>query len=109
MADPAPDAFADLDALAAKDAHARLWNCRDGGCWSYGGAPLDARATNLRVPLENVADARVQAALTTGAWIAAVIDNLSNPVRIIAVTKAPDATKPIPRALTLADLGSAVA
>lgn len=103
------DAFADLDSLAAKDVAARLWHCRDGNCWSYAGAPLDASASSLRVPLENVPDARVRAALSAGAWTAAVIDSLANPVRILAVTKLLDATKPALRALTRVDLGTPAA
>lgn len=100
--------YTDLDALAAKDAHGRLWLCAPARVWSYGGAPLDTRASNLRIPAENVPDSRVQAALADGSWVGSVVDTFATPIALLAVQKAPDPGVAF-RPLTRADLGSAAA
>lgn len=45
-----------------------------GTVWSYAGAELDTSGTNLRLPVEYVSDADVQAALRDGSFMAAVTD-----------------------------------
>ncbi|MCJ2082691.1 hypothetical protein [Methylobacterium sp. J-090] len=109
MAEPAPDTFADLDSLAAKDTHGRLWRCPDAAVWSYPGAPLDASAKTLRVPMESVPDSRVQAALAAEAWAVAALDTLATPIRVLAVVKAPPEGVPSQVPMRTLDLGTAAA
>lgn len=100
--------YADLDALAAKDTHGRLWLCAQARVWSYGGAPLETRASNLKIPAENVPDSRVQAALADGSWVGSVVDTFATPITLLAVQKTPDPGVAF-RPLTRADLGTSAA
>ncbi|TCR60950.1 hypothetical protein [Bosea sp. BK604] len=45
---------------------------RTNGVWSYPGAPLDPSGTNLRLPIDHVSDAEVQAALGDESLVVAV-------------------------------------
>lgn len=82
------DTFSDLDTLAA-NGDGTLW--RRGPVWSYPNAPTtDVRLTNGAIPLDNLPDARIQAALQAGAWVAAWIDDTKTPVAVLAVCKAPE-------------------
>jgi hypothetical protein len=63
--------MADLKTLAAKGNGILV---KRGTVWSYAGADLDTSGTNLRLPVEYVSDADVQAALQDGSFMAAVTD-----------------------------------
>ena len=104
------DSYSDLAALAAKDpaGKGRLWAVRDGACWSYAGCAIEARASNLRVPVESVPDARVKAALADGSWMGSVIDTGASPIRILAVQVTPAPGAPL-NVLRASDLGTAAA
>ncbi|MFC6743214.1 hypothetical protein [Methylobacterium tardum] len=104
------DAYNDLAALAAKDpaGKGRLWFVRDASAWSYAGCAIEARASNIRVPIESVPDSRVQAALQDGSWVGSVADTSATPITLLAVQKAPDPGVAF-RPLTRADLGTAAA
>ena len=95
MADP--DAFADLDALAAQGEDGTLW--RVAHVWSYPGVPgPDANAANLRPPLPNLPDARVKASLAAGAWVPTHLDMHGAAQGVI---KAPaDGSRPVPKGAT---------
>ncbi|SFM98959.1 hypothetical protein [Methylobacterium pseudosasicola] len=101
--------YADLETLAAKDpaGKGRLWYVPDGACWSYAGCAVTPRA-NLKVPAENVPDARVQAALADGSWMGAVIDTYATPLKILAVQKTPAPGMPL-NVLRASDLGTPAA
>lgn len=104
------DAYTDLAALAAKDpaGRGRLWAVRDCGCWSYAGCAVDPRGSNLKVPVESVTDARVQAALADGSWMGAVIDTFATPIKILAVQATPAPGAPL-NVLRASDLGTMAA
>lgn len=63
--------MADLKALADKGNGVLV---KRGAVWSYAGAELDASGTNLRLPVDYVSDADVQAAIRDGSFMAAVSD-----------------------------------
>lgn len=97
------DTFSDLDALAA-NGDGSLW--RRGPVWSYPNAPTnDPRTASLVLPIANVPDSRVQAALQAGAWVAAWIDDQNTPIAVLAVRKAP--VSGVVRARTIAEFGTA--
>ena len=99
-----PDTFADLDTLAA-NGDGTLW--RRDSVWSYPGCPTTSPvASNLRLPIATVPDARVQAALQAGAWVAAWIDRTASPTRLLAVVKAPSDGSAV-RVRSTAEMGSA--
>lgn len=102
------DAYTDLAALAAKDTHGRLWLCAQAMVWSYVGCAIEARASNLRVPVESVPDSRVQAALSDGSWVGSVVDTFATPIKLLAVQAAP-APGVAFRPLRAADLGTSAA
>jgi len=97
------DAFDDLAALAAKgdDPTVAPSLVKTNGRWSYPGCPLDGG--NLRLPRENLPDARVLAALADGAWTVIQVDANEAPLVVAPAGKADK------RPLTLAQVGTAAA
>lgn len=56
------------------------------GVWSYPGAPMDPSGTNLRIPVESVTDADIQAGLLDGSFVAA---GMGPENRVTAIRAAP--------------------
>jgi len=97
--------FAELNALADREPHGRMWLCEADRVWNCAACPL-ASAAGAQSPIEAVPDTCVQTALKAEAWIVAAIDDHARSVHILAVQKAPAAGEPA-RVLQAARLGIA--
>lgn len=98
------DTFTDLDTVAAAG-NGTLWK-RRASRWAAAGAQPDGSGSNVRLPVDTIADGRVQAALAAKAWVPLYVDQ-AQPPHAVAVVKSPAEGEAPIRARTMAEMGAA--